>query len=205
MTEETIGGAAASKALHCSEKFGGTASPACSGTGGPQELRKFATRASCSLSRLGGGSGIQRLIWKGPLVPARTSLAQALISSGFISSAPQAPSPPAFATAIDSEGALAPAMGASKIGVRKPNLSQNACARCSGDFMDVLLELWPEPGPGLPSVLDVMGLTIYRWKRSAAVENFLCVPRGSLCRHSGDGEANSGQGSGSTFCEIMNS
>jgi hypothetical protein len=34
--------------------------------------------------------------------------------------------PPAFATVIDNEGGHAPAIGASKIGIFKPNRSQNS-------------------------------------------------------------------------------
>jgi hypothetical protein len=52
-----------------------------------------------------------------------------MISRGCIGSAPQEPRPPAFATAIESEGAEALAIGASKIGTRKPNRLQNASAR----------------------------------------------------------------------------
>src|SRR5579864_4572822 len=51
------------------------------------------------------------------------------ISERAIKSAPQAPRPPAFATAIDRAGALAPAMGAKSIGTRRPNLSQNSVVR----------------------------------------------------------------------------
>jgi hypothetical protein len=54
------------------------------------------------------------------LLPARSSAAQFAISPGCINSAPQDASPPAFATAIESDGALAPAMGARRIGTRKP-------------------------------------------------------------------------------------
>jgi hypothetical protein len=44
-------------------------------------------------------------------------LAQAKISSGVIRSAPQAPSPPAFMTAMESDGADTPAMGARRMGI----------------------------------------------------------------------------------------
>jgi hypothetical protein len=69
------------------------------------------------------------LSWNAPLLLERTSAAQAVISSGCISSTPHDPSPPALATAIDNEGALAPAMGASRIGTLNPNRAQNASAR----------------------------------------------------------------------------
>src|SRR5579883_344551 len=129
MTDEIMGGAAESIASHWAEKSGGVVSPASGGTGGPQPERKSRTRASCAASRFGGGSGIQLLSWKAPLLCERTSFAQARISSGCISSTPQDPSPPALATAIDNEGALAPAMGASKIGARKLKRAQNASTR----------------------------------------------------------------------------
>jgi hypothetical protein len=61
-----------------------------------------------------------------PLLPARTSRAQILISSGYISSTPQAPNPPALATAIDSDAGHAPAIGANRIGTRSSNRRQNA-------------------------------------------------------------------------------
>src|SRR4030081_51094 len=51
------------------------------------------------------------------------------MSGRVIRSAPQAPRPPALATAMDSAGALAPAIGAKRIGTRKPNRSQNALVR----------------------------------------------------------------------------
>src|SRR5262249_25769660 len=65
----------------------------------------------------------------------RTSAAHAAISSGFISSAPHEPSPPALATAIDSDGAQAPAIGASRIGTRRLKRAQNACVRSRTGFM----------------------------------------------------------------------
>ena len=85
---------------------------------GTPSPRKSRTAASAAASRAGGGSGIQRLSWKPPLVPARTSAAQALIASGCISRPPQAPRPPALATAMESEGGQAPAIGASRMGMR---------------------------------------------------------------------------------------
>src|SRR5260370_493614 len=66
MTDETIGGPADSIASHCAEKSGGVASPASDATGGPQPARNARTRASCSGSRLGAGSGIQMLSWNAP-------------------------------------------------------------------------------------------------------------------------------------------
>ena len=66
--------------------------------------------------------------------PARTCAAQAAISSGRIISAPQAPRPPALATAMESSGGQAPAMGASRIGSLRPNRSQNAWVRACQDI-----------------------------------------------------------------------
>ena len=120
MTEEITGGAAASTASHCAAKSGGPASPASGATGGPHCARKRRRASSAAGSRAGAGSGTQRLIWKPSAPPARRSAAQAAIASGRISSAPQAPSPPALATAMDSDGGQAPAMGASRIGARRP-------------------------------------------------------------------------------------
>src|SRR5580704_6302720 len=129
MTEETIGAPHVSSASHCAAKSGGFASPASGGTAGPHRSRKSRTRVSCSALRGGAGSGTQRLRLKPPLLPARTSAAQAMISSGFINSAPHDPSPPALATAIESDGALAPAIGASRIGTCRPKRRQKAAAR----------------------------------------------------------------------------
>src|SRR3954466_7933880 len=53
------------------------------------------------------------------------------MSSGRISSAPQAPKPPAFATAMDNDGALAPAIGARRIGTWMPKRRQNSAVRSS--------------------------------------------------------------------------
>jgi hypothetical protein len=69
------------------------------------------------------------LSWYGPFPFARTSSAQAVISSGCISSAPQAPSPPASITAIERAGADAPAIGASRIGSSSPKRRQNESTR----------------------------------------------------------------------------
>src|SRR3954451_1471665 len=55
------------------------------------------------------------------------------MSAGAISSAPHAPRPPAFTTAIDSFGAATPAIGASRIGIRIPNRSQNWRVRSAID------------------------------------------------------------------------
>src|SRR4026207_1210029 len=52
-----------------------------------------------------------------------------MISSGCKSNAPQAPSPPALATAIDTERGQAPAIGARRIGTRSPKRLQNDSAR----------------------------------------------------------------------------
>src|SRR5215813_4895407 len=95
MTEETIGGPAASIASHCAAKSGGLASAASGGTDGPHWPRNSRTRASCAASRRGGGSGIQILSWNAPLVLPRTSSAHALMSSGCMSSTPHEPRPPA--------------------------------------------------------------------------------------------------------------
>src|ERR1051326_963071 len=124
-----MGGPAAMSASHCAAKSGGLASAASAGTAGPHLPRKSRTRASCAASRRGGGSGIQRLSWNAPLVLPRTSPAQAAISSGFISSAPHEPSPPALAMAIDSAGAGTPAIGASRIGTRRLKRAQNGLVR----------------------------------------------------------------------------
>jgi hypothetical protein len=50
-------------------------------------------------------------------VAERTSRTHAAISSGFINSAPHEPIPPASMTAMERDGALAPAIGASRIGI----------------------------------------------------------------------------------------
>jgi len=60
---------------------------------------------------------------------ARTSSAQATISLGCISSAPQAPRLPACIIATDSDGGQAPAIGANRIGSFRPKRLQNASAR----------------------------------------------------------------------------
>ena len=113
-------GPASSMASHCASKSGGIASPASRGTSDPQRPRKARTASSLAVSRCGGGSGIQRLMLKPPLLPARTSAAQDLMAAGCIKSAPQLPRPPALATAMESEAGQAPAMGASRMGARSP-------------------------------------------------------------------------------------
>ena len=72
-------------------------------------------------------------------------MAQARISSGGISSAPQAPRPPALITALDSEVGLAPAMGARRMGIRRPNPRANELARSRAlgtSWSSVVVELW---------------------------------------------------------------
>src|SRR5262245_28950793 len=113
ITDDKIGGAISSMASHCSSKFGGTASPASVGTAGPHLPRNSRTRAYWFVSLFGLGSGIQMLSWNAPLLLLRTSLAQDRISSGCINNTPHDPSPPALETAIESDGAEAPAIGAS--------------------------------------------------------------------------------------------
>lgn len=53
-------------------------------------------------------------------------------------SAPPAPRPPAFGTAIASDGGHAPAMGAMRTGMRMPSQSVKALARASGEEYDLL-------------------------------------------------------------------
>src|SRR5579872_2755564 len=103
MIDETTGGAAARNASHWRSKSGGLASPASGGTGGPQPARNRRTRSSAAASRTGGGSGIQRFIWNDPLLPPRNSADQAAMASGELTSPPNPPMPPAFATAMASE------------------------------------------------------------------------------------------------------
>src|SRR5258705_9990028 len=129
MIEETMGGAAASSASHCAAKSCTGASPASGGTSGPQSARKARSFASCCVSRTGGGSGIQRLSCAAPLLDARNSAIQAAMAAGDSISAPHAPRPPAFATAAESEGGQDPAIGASRIGRRRPKREQKACTR----------------------------------------------------------------------------
>ena len=105
MTEETMGGAAASIASHWASKSIRGVSAASAGISGPQWARKRRIAASCAGSRVGGGSGIQRLSWNAPLLWARTSCDQAAIAAGSMSRQPQLPRPPALATAMARERA----------------------------------------------------------------------------------------------------
>ena len=61
--------------------------------------------------------------------------AQARISSGPIRRAPQAPRPPAFATATESAGGQAPAIGANRIGTCSPNREQKISVRWRAALM----------------------------------------------------------------------
>ena len=125
VTNETTGGTASRSASHWATKSGGLASPAPGGTSGTHSPRKLATAASRATSLCGTGSGTPKTIWQGPLL----SDAQWPIASGSISSAPQVPRPPAFATAADNAGGHAPAIGASPIGMRGPKRAQNDAIR----------------------------------------------------------------------------
>ena len=90
-------------------------------------------REQVSHPRLMIGVALRRRIGNPEIELKRPSasrrLAPSPISRGVINSAPQAPRPPAFMTAIDSAGALAPAMGARRIGVFSPNRWQNLLMR----------------------------------------------------------------------------
>lgn len=143
ITEDTIGAPASSNASHCASKSGGAASPASSGTAGPHCPRNARTSASCTGSRRGAGSGTHRFIWNAPLLPARTARTQSAICPGDSSSAPQLPSPPAFATATDNAGGQAPAVGASRIGTRSPKRPQNAAARPRGATIWLIVRRYP--------------------------------------------------------------
>lgn len=129
MIEETTFGRISRNVASWPAKSGGRTSPASGGTEGPHWLRNARTRASASGSRTGGGSGTQTLTWKDPLLCPRNSDAHARMPSGGVSNAPIAPMPPALATATASDAGDAPAMGASMIGTRNENRSQNAAAR----------------------------------------------------------------------------
>ena len=99
----------------------------------PQALHQLTSGLrACQGGRL-SGPGLHSikivLSWKAPLLFERTSFAQRLISSGCIRTTPQEPNPPAFAIAMDNEGALTPAIGASRMGTRRPKCEQNASAR----------------------------------------------------------------------------
>src|SRR5580658_5875521 len=71
-----------------------------------------------------------------------------MISCGSMGSAPQAPSPPALATAIESDGGEAPAIGPSKIGRRRPNRSQKAPARARAGCVGVVVICGIPPAHG---------------------------------------------------------
>ncbi len=129
MIEETTAGPASSMAWHWAAKSGGVESPEVCGTSGPHWPRKARTRASWSASRAGGGSGIQRLIWKAPLEPWRTSRAQSVIASGRLSTPPMPPMPPARPTAMARLAGQAPAIGACSMGILSANRRQKASAR----------------------------------------------------------------------------
>ena len=95
ITDETTGGLATSNAAHWASKSSGRASPAAGVVAGPQASSSAQTACSCTASRCGNGSGTHRLIWNGPAVAARSAWAQSTMAAGAISSAPQAPKPPA--------------------------------------------------------------------------------------------------------------
>src|SRR5216684_1060753 len=141
MIDETIRGAAASRAAHCAAKSSGAASPASCVTGGPHCPRNSRTSRSRSASRSGGGSGTHRLIWNVPLLCPRNSRAQAAMPSGAVISAPSPPIPPALPTAAASPTGQAPAIGACRIGTRKPKRRQNSSARRRGSLSDGILRL----------------------------------------------------------------
>ena len=139
MTEETIGGLMASNASHCAAKSGGVASPAVGATGGPETFKKcphLILVRTIAMRRWIRDPKIDLIC---PLPLVRTSSAHATMSLGCISSAPQAPRLPAFMTAIDKDGAEAPAIGASRIGSCKPKRRQKASARdWSRDILPLL-------------------------------------------------------------------
>ena len=76
-----------------------------------------------------------------PTLAANSSV-QVRIDSGVIRSAPQAPIPPAFATATDRDGGHAPAIGASRIGRRIDILLAKASALERG-FVTLRLFIYP--------------------------------------------------------------
>ena len=88
MIDEAAVGRAASTAAHCFTKSGGVASPAPASTAGPQPPRNARSCASWPASRVGGASGTQRLIWKGPVVPVRNASAQDEMAGGAVRTAP---------------------------------------------------------------------------------------------------------------------
>src|SRR5579864_8819482 len=139
MIDEMARGPAASNASHCAAKSGGVVSPASGDSAGPHWARKRRIASSFAESRMGGGSGIHKLSWNEPLLDARNSLAQARIPSGFVSSAPIPPMPPAFATALASVTGDALAIGPCKIGIWRPWRAANLVARSSGRVAESLL------------------------------------------------------------------
>ena len=133
MIEETAVGASSRNVSHCASKSGGIVSPADGGTGGPHASRNLLICISAPGSLRGRGSVIQTFNRNGPLLLlALNSSTQDRISAGGERSAPIAPIPPAFATAIDRLAGHAPAIGASMIGSLRPNFAQNRFARSSG-------------------------------------------------------------------------
>src|SRR5438067_1261136 len=129
MIDETAVGLSSTNTSHCARKSGSVASPAAGGTFGPQSARNARMRASEAAYRSGGGSGIQVLIWSGPLLFDLNSCTQLRIVSSVLISAPRAPMLPALTKATERLTGQAPAMGASRIGNFNPYLEQNASAR----------------------------------------------------------------------------
>src|ERR1700677_3737716 len=132
MIEETTVGFSSRNVSQCSFMSGGAASPAVAATGGPQEARNSRTRASASASRRGGGSRIHVLSWNAPPLAERNCSTHARMAGGWLTTAPIAPIPPAFATAAARVAGQAPAIGAIRIGSRRPYVAQNCAARSRG-------------------------------------------------------------------------
>src|ERR1700750_406502 len=101
MIEEITVGDDSSKASHWASKSCRMASPAEGGTGGPQPSRNVRMRGSASGSLCGAGLGIHKFTGRGPELADLNSATQSPIPTGEVISAPKAPMPPAFATAID--------------------------------------------------------------------------------------------------------
>src|SRR5204863_7182660 len=95
----------------------------------PQSLRKESESSLLPATHDVRGSRSHVFSSYEPISFARTSSAQAAISSSCINSATQAPSPPAFITAIERAGADAPAIGASKSATSSPKRRQNESTR----------------------------------------------------------------------------
>ena len=106
-------------ASHWPLKSGKGASAAEFGTSGPHWPRNWRISASCLRSR--SWSGIHVLSWKAPFDTDRILWTQDAIWSEVIINTPHAPMPPLFAKAIDKEGGVAPAIGASRIGDWRSN------------------------------------------------------------------------------------